>query len=82
MPFPYTIQLSKPLINNSFFQLPEENKGKSVCVENKSTMHPQWIAGFTSGDGCFKVIIKESKAYKLGSSVSIVYVLTQHVRDD
>ena len=53
-------------------------------TEDKGTLsiHPQWIAGFTSGDGCFKVSIRESKRYKVGSRVTIVFVLTQHVRDE
>ena len=31
---------------------------------NNTKLHPQWIAGFTSGDGCFKISIRESKLYK------------------
>jgi len=31
---------------------------------NNTKLHPQWIAGFTSGDGCFKISIRESKPYK------------------
>jgi len=44
-------------------------------------IHPQWVAGFTSGDGSFKVSIRESKLYKTGSRVVLVFVLTQHIRD-
>ena len=44
--------------------------------------HPQWVAGFTSGDGCFKVSIRESKLYKAGSRVVLVFLLTQHNRDE
>lgn len=53
-------------------------------IENKSTqtLHPQWVAGFTSGDGCFKVSIRESKVYKTGARVIILFVLTQHIRDE
>lgn len=28
-------------------------------VANAQIPHPKWIAGFTSGDGCFKVILKK-----------------------
>jgi hypothetical protein len=54
------------------------------CVENLSTLslHPQWLAGFASGDGCFKVSIRESKRYKVESRVIIIFVLTQHIRDE
>ncbi len=44
--------------------------------------HPQWVAGFTCGDGCFKVSIRESKLYKAGSRVVLVFLLTQHNRDE
>ena len=42
---------------------------------------PQWVAGFTSGDGCFKVLVRESKLYKAGSRVELRFILTQHSRD-
>jgi len=56
----------------------------TLCVENKSTLalHPPWVAGFTSGDGSFKVSIRRSKAYKVGNRVIIIFVLTQHIRDE
>jgi len=44
------------------------------------TLHPQWIADFTSGDGCFRISIRESKLYKAGSPVAILFTLTQHIR--
>jgi len=40
------------------------------------------MAGFTSGDGCFKISIRESKLYKAGSFVVILFILTQHIRDE
>nr|YP_009741024.1 LAGLIDADG endonuclease [Fusarium pseudograminearum]CDL72467.1 Mitochondrion small subunit rRNA intron and ORF1 n1 TaxSclerotinia sclerotiorum RepIDQ35928_SCLSC [Fusarium pseudograminearum CS3220]CDL73096.1 Mitochondrion small subunit rRNA intron and ORF1 n1 TaxSclerotinia sclerotiorum RepIDQ35928_SCLSC [Fusarium pseudograminearum CS3427]CDL73179.1 Mitochondrion small subunit rRNA intron and ORF1 n1 TaxSclerotinia sclerotiorum RepIDQ35928_SCLSC [Fusarium pseudograminearum CS3487]QID41608.1 LA len=42
----------------------------------------QWVAGFTSGDGCFKVSIRESKLHKRGSRVVLLFVVTQHIRDE
>jgi len=85
--FPNTVAVQRPqvpyldLIHTSYTQ----DKDKRIaCVYNKSTLalHPQWVAGFTSGDGCFKVNISISKASKLGSRVSIIFVLTQHIRDE
>lgn len=49
---------------------------------NSTKLDPQWIAGFTSGDGCFKVSIRESKLYKAGSRVVLLLVVTQHIRDE
>jgi len=45
-------------------------------------LDPQWVAGFTSGDGCFKISIRESKLHKTGSRVVLLFVVTQHVRDE
>lgn len=45
-------------------------------------LHPQWVAGFTSGDGSFKVNIRISNAYKVGGRVNIIFVITQHIRDE
>jgi hypothetical protein len=42
---------------------------------------PYWMAGFTSGDGCFSVSIIKSKA-KLGATSWIRFILTQHNRDE
>lgn len=53
-----------------------------VPLKNSTEFHPQWIAGFTSGDGCFKISIRESKLHKAGSSVVILFILTQHIRDE
>ena len=60
------------------------SSNKSESEENKNTiaLHPQWVAGFTSGDGCFKISLRVSKAYKVGGRVIIIYVLTQHIRDE
>jgi len=49
---------------------------------NNTKLYPQWIAGFTSGDGCFKVSIRESKLHKTGSRVALLFVVTQHIRDE
>jgi LAGLIDADG DNA endonuclease family protein len=52
---------------------------------NNTKLHPQWIAGFTSGDGCLKISIRESKLYKAASGagpVAILFILTQHIRDE
>lgn len=53
----------------------------SSAIAN-TKLHPQWVAGFTSGDGCFKVSIRESKLYKAGSRVVLVFIVTQHIRDE
>ena len=82
--FPNSVAVPRPQLSHlQSVQTPyTQDKGRRIaCVENESTLalHPQWVAGFTSGDGSFKVSIRESKAYKVGGRVIIIYVLTQHI---
>lgn len=55
---------------------------KPPVPQNKFSLHPQWMAGFTSGDGCFRISIRESKLHKAGSHVVILFILNQHIRDE
>ncbi len=55
---------------------------RSLLSIAKTKLHPQWVAGFTSGDGCFKVSIRESKLHKAGSRVALLFILTQHIKDE
>jgi hypothetical protein len=70
-------------INKGLSPLLKEAFPNSVAVPRpkvtQSSIHPQWVAGFTSGDGCFKISIRESKSSKLGNRVNIIFVLTQHI---
>ena len=50
-------------------------------VENSKIIDPQWLARFTSGEGCFFLKIYKSNT-KLGESVQLEFQLTQHIRDE
>lgn len=75
-------------INRGLTPLLKEAFPNSVAVLRpslpicKTKLHPQWVAGFTSGDGCFKVSIRESKLYKAGGRVILLFIVTQHIRDE
>ena len=43
--------------------------------------HSEWIAGFTSGEGCFKLMVKKSSSVSVGFQVLLVFQITQHARD-
>ena len=45
-------------------------------------INPHWLAGFTSGEGCFIVLITPSKTHSVGFQVILVYQVTQHSRDE
>lgn len=42
---------------------------------------PEWIAGFTTAEGCFLIKLWNSKAYKAGVGIRLAFTITQHVRD-
>lgn len=50
-------------------------------VENKTVPHDQWIAGFTSAEGYFKLIIINRPNRKM-DQVQIGFQITQHSRDE
>ena len=49
-------------------------------VENKIVPHKLWLAGFTSGEGCFKINSFKSSS-SLGSSIALRFQVAQHNRD-
>lgn len=48
---------------------------------NPKIPHSEWIAGFTSGEGCFKLMVKKSSSVTVGFQVLLVFQITQHARD-
>lgn len=42
---------------------------------------PYWLAGFTTGEGCFMVMVSNSTLYKAGGQVNLRFILSQHSRD-
>jgi hypothetical protein len=60
---------------------PNIKKIERPLVENQKIIDPNWLAGFSSGEGCFHVRIKNSTSSKLGVQVFLLFKLSQHVRD-
>ena len=50
-------------------------------VDNTDIIDFNWIAGLTSGDGCFYVSLRNSLTAKSGKSVSLKFHIVQHSRD-
>ena len=46
------------------------------------TVDTQWIAGFTTGEGCFFIDVLKSTTTVTGFQVRPRFILTQHVRDE
>ena len=51
-------------------------------VKNKKIKNPHWLAGFTAGEGCFFIEVSKSNTHIIGFQVKLLFVLTQHSRDE
>lgn len=58
-----------------------ETVAVSRPVVNPVINDPEWVAGFTSGEGCFYININKSATYKSGFQVLLRFHLVQHSRD-
>ena len=50
-------------------------------VKYSEILDPNWLAGFSSGEGCFSVRLKKSIKHRLGFQTILTFKLTQHIRD-
>lgn len=77
----------KASLNNGLTPLLKESFPKCIpvprpIVVNPHIPDPNWLAGFTSGDGCFTINMSKSSAYKTGFSVNLRFQISQHSRDE
>lgn len=61
---------------------PETTPVNRPDIKNKQIPDPNWLAGFTSAEGCFFINIKNSRSTKLGKTVQLKFTLVQHTRDE
>lgn len=76
--------LNKGLSDNlkkAFFDVPLALVEPRRLVQAPKIFNPYWIAGFTTGDGCFFISIFKSST-KLGEAVRLMFTITQHSRDE
>nr|QCW06929.1 hypothetical protein [Drechslerella brochopaga] len=50
-------------------------------IVNQIIYAPQWLAGFTSAEGCFMIQINKSSTHNIGFQTSLKFQITQHARD-
>jgi hypothetical protein len=51
-------------------------------IKDSKIQNLHWLAGFTDAEGCFFVALKKSRGSKLGETVWLKFILTQHTRDE
>ena len=52
-----------------------------LIISNQKILDPYWLAGFVSGEGCFRVSLIKTISSQLGYWVQLSFELTQHTRD-
>ena len=60
---------------------PNINPVARPLINTQKISHPFWVAGFTSGEGCFFLNVRKDSNMKLGYRVVIGFQLTQHIHD-
>lgn len=50
-------------------------------ISNSKIPHPEWMAGFITGEGCFFIKITKGRN-KAGVGVSLGFQISQHIRDE
>jgi hypothetical protein len=63
--FPSTTPVERPLVKESAV----------------TDIRPNWLAGFTSGDGCFYVYVEKNSKLHTGYRVKLRFNICQHLRD-
>ena len=61
---------------------PEILPSERPLIVNQRIRDPQWLAGFTSAEGCFFINIIKSKEVLVGYQVKLKFQVTQHTRDE
>lgn len=62
-------------------EFPNFHKAIRLIINTTNIKNDNWIAGFTSGEGCFLVNIYKSNISKIGFKVKLTFSITQHSRD-
>ena len=50
-------------------------------ISFKGILDPNWLSGFSEGEGCFYISVYKSSKSKVGLAVQLVFKITQHSRD-
>ena len=70
----------KDLLNKNYLSK-ELNVYTNTQIKCKDIKDLNWLSGFTDAEGCFFIALKKSSGSKLGETVWLKFILTQHVRD-
>lgn len=73
--------MNKGLSDKLVTEFPDITPVPRPEVTDQEIKDPNWLAGFTDGEGCFLVNYFNSPSSKSGEGVSLVFSISQHKRD-
>ena len=74
--------MNKGLSENLKIQFPFLSKVERPVISYNGIADPNWLAGFVDGEGYFYVRSLQKKTYSVGFSVTLVFSISQDVRDE
>lgn len=69
-------------LKESFPDAAEFSGSSRPVVKNTGIPDPNWLSGFSEAEACYYISIYDSPKSKLGKGIQLVYVVTQHIRDE
>jgi hypothetical protein len=77
---PFKASLNKGF-NNTFKTLFPNIIPVSRTIQKNITINPNWLSGFSAGDGSFLIVIRKNENCIIGYQVQAVFNIGQHIRD-
>ena len=73
---------NKGMLDNLHLAFPNIEPILRPEIKDRKIKSLHWLAGFTDAEGCFFIALKKSPESKLGETVWLRFILTQHIRDE
>ena len=74
--------INKGLSDSLKLAFPKVTQTEKLMVKDNKIPDPQWLAGFSTGEGCFYIKITKSSHSKQGFYIQLIFQLSQHSRDE
>ena len=74
--------LNEGLPEKLYEEFPDIVPAPKPLIQPQEIRDPNWLAGFTSAEGCFFIRFQGSLSHKLKEKVNFSLIITQHVKDE
>lgn len=77
----YYASINKGVSSKVLKYYPDISPANKPIVYLPDNLNPQWVSGFTAGDGGFSIYVRPAKDYTLGEKVYCRFHIAQHSKD-